>query len=162
MLTASLVFPDRERQAEIEDDGRIRQLTQLEAILCSVIGHSVRLRALPSALADQVLRRGEKALIFVQYSVQQKLLQSLLDALGVRARALLASLSMRSRVELIDGFNTAGPDTIQVLVCSYRVSIAGHNLQNACRNLHLLDPAPTQSAMHQVIGRLQRIGQKGQ
>ena len=68
---------------ETEENGEIRQLTQLEAMLCAMIGHSVRLRALLSALADQVLRKQENALVFVQLTASSRsCCAGLLDAFG--------------------------------------------------------------------------------
>jgi uncharacterized protein YpuA (DUF1002 family) len=93
-------------------------------------------------------------------AVEQKLLEALLDMMGIRARALLALLKAKERTRLIGDFNMLGADTCQVLICSYKVSMAGHNLQNACRNVHLVDPPPTETTMNQVMGRVQRMGQK--
>ena len=146
-------------RTNIVDGDRARPMSEVEAMLSTIVDCGVRLRALLSVLADQVLRRREKALLFVQYPVEQKLLLALLDLVGIRASGLLAVLKPKARARMIKDFNTLGEGTCQVLVCSYKVSMAGHNLQAACRNVHLVDPPPTEAAMHQVIGRVQRMGQ---
>jgi hypothetical protein len=85
---------------DIVEDEAQRELTRIEAALTGVTGHSIRLRALLSALADQVLRKGEKALVWVSYPVEQKLIAALLDMLNIRTRALLADLSAPARARL--------------------------------------------------------------
>jgi hypothetical protein len=136
------------------------KMSVVETVLSTILGYSVRLRAVIAVVADQVIRCQEKAILWVQYPVEQKLLVAVLDCLNIRARALLASLTPRQRSRLIDDFNLPTLDSVQVLVCSYKVSITGHNMQGACRYVHLVDPAPTESTMHQVIGRVQRLGQR--
>ncbi len=45
------------------ENGAPRPLTKLETMLSAIVGHSVRLHGPLSGLADQVLRREEKALV---------------------------------------------------------------------------------------------------
>ena len=132
----------------------------MDVVLGTVVGHSVRLRALLAGMADDVIRRQEKVLVWVQYPAEQKLVVAMLDLLGIKAAALLASLAARQRSRLIAEFNRASTEGIQVLVCSYKVSITGHNMQHACSRVHMVDPAPTEATLEQTVGRVQRLGQR--
>ena len=134
--------------------------TELERDLAVVMGHGLRLRALVALLAEQVLRAGEKAVVWTSYPIMQKLLVSILTAFGMRARAFLSSLDAGQRTTLVNSFNDTASDDLQVLVCNYSCSPAGYNMQKANRNVHLFDPAPCESAKLQAVGRTHRIGQR--
>src|ERR1700733_4006091 len=61
--------------------------SKTDLLLALVLGHSIRFRALIAPLADQVHRRGEKAVGWGSYPVMQKLIVSLLAAVGITGRA---------------------------------------------------------------------------
>lgn len=134
--------------------------TVLERDLAVVMGHGLRLRALVALLAEQVLRAGEKAVVWTSYPIMQKLLVSMLSAFGMRARAFLSSLDAGQRTTLVNGFNDTASEHLQILICNYSCSPAGYNMQKANRNVHLFDPAPCESAKLQAVGRTHRIGQR--
>jgi superfamily II DNA/RNA helicase len=134
---------------------RSRDLT-----LALMLGHSLRLRALLSMVADQVLRQGEKAIIWTSFPHLQKALAALLCGLGIHATPFLSAMDQSQRARLVSRFNTPGENAIQVLVCSYLVSPAGYNLQGDCRFVHVFDPPSSEAARTQAIGRTYRIGQR--
>lgn len=113
-----------------------------------------------SAVADQVLRQREKAIIWTAYPHLQKAITAMLLSLGINVKPFLASLDQKQRARLVEEFNTPGEDKLQVLACSYLVSLAGYNMQGACRKVHIFDPPTGESACIQAIGRTYHIGQK--
>lgn len=110
-------------------------------------------------LADQVVKRGEKAIVWVLYPFEQAFVTALLRAIYIDARAYSADLTAEKRSELQHTFNTSKTEAM-VLVCSYSCNGVGLNLHHRCHNVHLLDPAMTQASQDQAIGRTLRLGQK--
>jgi SNF2 family DNA or RNA helicase len=108
-------------------------------------------------LAEQVLRKGDKAVVWCLYPIMQKLIVALLAGFGIPARAFLASLNPAQRTEVVRSFNSSDSEPLRVLVCNYSCSPARYNMQHANRNVHLFDPAPCESAKLQAIGRTHRI-----
>src|SRR6202000_1716644 len=94
------------------------QQSPLDTSVALVLGHGTRLRMFVAAVTDQVHRRGEKAIVWVAYPATQKLVASLMAALGIAARAFLATLDAGERAKLVAAFNDAG-DRLKVLVCNY-------------------------------------------
>jgi hypothetical protein len=138
--------------------GSGQPLGALNLDLVMVLGHGMRLRALLALLAEQVLRKDEKAVVWCSYPVMQKMMVSMLTCLGFRARAFLSSLGAAQRTALVRKFNAPDDRDVPVLVCNYACSSAGYNMQKANRNVHLFDPAPCESAKLQAIGRTHPLG----
>jgi hypothetical protein len=138
---------------------RGKRLPVDECCAAVVLGNGTRLRTFVALIADQVLRRQEKAIVWVAYPATQKLIVSLMAVLNIASRAFLATLDATERGNLVRAFNNE-KDPLRVLICNYVCSPAGYNLQQACRYVHLLDPPPSKSAREQAVGRTHRLGQK--
>lgn len=72
---------------------------------------------------------------------------------------LRADLKKDERDTLIHDFDK-DPDRVKILICSYMVSASGLNLHGHCRTVIEFEPAPSEGIRKQVLGRVQRIGQK--
>lgn len=147
-----LCFPD---PATVEGrSAMIRLFTDFSPRLDSVLG----------LVGDAVIRR-EKAALWVNYPVEQLLLNGFLALTGVQSLPFMASLSPTARLALIKDFNTdLSParhhhGEVQFLVCSYSVGGVGLNLQDACHLCFLVLSAATDAAIEQAIGRFFRLGQ---
>ena len=122
-----------------------------------VLQHSSRLSALVANIADQVVKRKEKAIIWSLYPLEQLIIREILVSFGIDTRVLASDLTQGQKSDLVKNFNS--PDVCQVLIASYTANGAGLNLQQSCHNVHLFDPAPSANAQEQAIGRTYRLGQ---
>ena len=119
--------------------------------------NSLQLSALVVNIADQVVKRREKAIIQTLYLLEQLIIQEILVAFSINACLLTLDLAQGQKSNLIKNFNTPGIYTI--LIASYTTNGTGLNLQQACYNVHLFDPAPSASAQEQAVGRSYCLGQ---
>ena len=126
-------------------------------VIGAVLQHSSRLSALVANIADQVVKRKEKAIIWSLYPLEQLIIRELLVSFGIDARVLASDLTQGQKSDLVKNFNS--PEVCQVLIASYTANGAGLNLQQSCHNVHLFDPAPSANAQEQAIGRTYRLGQ---
>jgi SNF2 family DNA or RNA helicase len=129
----------------------------VQGLLAEFLKFAPRLRALVANIADQVIKRKEKAVIWVLYPIEQLLVTAILRCMGVDAYAFLSTLNPTERSNLQHEFNN-NPDWCTALGSSYRCSGIGMNLQKIGRFVHLLDPAPTEAAQNQAVGRSYRVG----
>ena len=81
-----------------------------------------------------------------------------LKVCGIHTAQLRTDLKQGEQNRILEDFNS--PDgKIQVLICSYRVSCAGLNLQKHCRTSIEYEPPPNESVRTQELGRVRRRGQ---
>lgn len=128
-------------------------------LLATLFAYSPRLLALGARAADQTIKRGEKIITWVLYPIEQMLVATTLRVMGVETSAYLSSLNATDRAQLQRDFNEPG-DPVRALSCSFAMNGAGLNLQRACWNVHILDPATTAASTEQGIGRSYRLNQK--
>jgi hypothetical protein len=131
--------------------------TNILPLIGAVLQHSSRLSALVANIADQVVKRKEKAIVWSLYPLEQLIIREILVSFGIDARVLASDLTQGQKSDLVKNFNS--PDICQVLIASYTANGAGLNLQQSCHNVHLFDPAPSANAQEQAIGRTYRLGQ---
>jgi hypothetical protein len=127
-------------------------------ILAFFIRSSPKLQVLVAGLADQVIKRKEKAIIWVLFPFMQIFLQAILRLLRIDAVAFLSTMSPKSRRDTVEAFNKSD-DRCEVLICNYTSNSCGLNLQHKCHNVYIFDNSPSASAWHQAIGRTFRAGQ---
>ena len=90
----------------------------------------------------------------------QKLPAAIFLLVGLPVKPFLATIDQGQRASLVGKFNDSADRDAMVLVCSFMVSLAGYNLQEACCYVHIFDPPTSEAARVQVIGRTFRLGQK--
>jgi hypothetical protein len=132
---------------------------------------SPRIKALLLALIDQVAAKSEKAIVFTANPFEQQLVTIILRRSGLLANALLATMAVQDKEELIARFNSPllrvhrpGSDQnhgadVEVIVLSYFMN-SGLNLHPQCANLHCLTPPPSYPTYIQTVGRISRFGQR--
>ncbi|EZF35706.1 hypothetical protein H109_04009 [Trichophyton interdigitale MR816] len=125
-------------------------------ILRSHCHSSPKLRYLLQLVAELVILRKEKLLIFVTMPAQVLWLESVLQLLDLDAHSYRAGLNVQDRQILADTFHRS-PDKCYILITSFWVCCTGLNLQGHCRNLVFWDSAPI-SVEQQALGRLKRVG----
>ncbi|OCK72672.1 hypothetical protein K432DRAFT_97806 [Lepidopterella palustris CBS 459.81] len=118
---------------------------------------SPRYQALLGVVADQVVKRGQKAILWVHYPVEQELLLSIFTNLGFTAATMMADDDSNARWDLQQRFNNPGNE-LMVLIANYNTSGVGLNLQKACHYVHLVDPPLGWSSREQTVGRNYRLG----
>ncbi|OAL72224.1 hypothetical protein A7D00_3222 [Trichophyton violaceum] len=136
----------RQRPYQIADSPEGLAKTQIDPlpskddtreILRSHCRGSPKLRYLLQLVAELVILRKEKLLIFVTMPAQVLWLESVLHLLDLDAHS--------------------SPDRCYILITSFWVCCTGLNLQGHCRNLVFWDSAPI-SVEQQALGRLKRVG----
>ncbi|KAH0557042.1 hypothetical protein GP486_005170 [Trichoglossum hirsutum] len=120
---------------------------------------SPKMRWMCWALAEYVVKRQEKMLIWVQLPWQQELLYLFIKEFGVDVQQYHSGLNDRQRHELVKAFHGHQYRTM-VLICCYSISSCGLNLHGYCRNVMLFEPAPSTLIEFQAIGRVYGIGQE--
>lgn len=120
---------------------------------------SPKMRAMLPVLRDQVIVHGEKAIIWTQFPAEQIYAAAILKEANIDAEVFHAGLTRDERMNLVERF-TQEHDECMVLICEYKVNAAGLNLQNLCRNVHLLSMGLSKSVVNQAIGRVSRLGQE--
>ncbi|KAI9774717.1 MAG: hypothetical protein M1839_001678 [Geoglossum umbratile] len=120
---------------------------------------SPKLRWMCWALAELVVKRKEKMLIWVQFPWQQELLYLFIKEVGIDVQRYHSGLSDRQRQEHIKAFHKHQSRTM-VLICSYSINSCGLNLHGYCRNVMIFEPAPSSPIEFQAIGRVYRVGQQ--
>lgn len=138
---------------------------------------SPKLRKLLELLAEIVVLRKEKAIIWVNNPAQMEWLcqvstpyfrlynianlwLQVLSLCGIDARQLRTDLPTKEHDALIHDFDR-DPKTASVLICSFLVSCAGLNLQHLCRTSIEFEPPPNESTRQQSLGRVKRRGSLG-
>ncbi|GAB1199547.1 hypothetical protein APSETT444_008897 [Aspergillus pseudonomiae] len=120
---------------------------------------SPKMRAMLPVLRDQVIVHGEKAIVWTQFPAEQIYVAAILKEANIDAEVFHAGLTRDERMNLVERF-TQKRDECMVLICTYNVNAAGINLQNLCRNVHLLSVGLSKSIINQAIGRVSRLGQE--
>lgn len=109
-------------------------------------------------LLDEILRKGERALIFTQFvEFGNMLVPYLSRRLGVEIPFIQGSLSPKQRETLVNEFN--GPDGAPVMVLSTMAAGVGINLTAANHVIHL-DRWWNPAVENQATDRTYRIGQE--
>lgn len=116
-------------------------------------------RALIRNVAEQVLVRGEKALIFCAYPATQVELGKAFNRLKMDAVMLLNHLTPKEKDEIRKRF-TQNRQTDKILICTFG-TVNGISLHHHCRNVHFYDEPPNQGIYIQDLGRVRRIGSIG-
>lgn len=106
----------------------------------------------------EVHHLGEKSIVWCSNPGQQFLAAAVLNLAGISCDVYHADLTSSQRSALVKGFNE-GPYPM-VLVCSYYVNSAGCNMQEQCRNVHLLCTPMGIPIATQAVGRVRRLGQQ--
>ncbi|KAI4675893.1 uncharacterized protein J4E84_009868 [Alternaria hordeiaustralica] len=117
-----------------------------------------KLRKLLGILAEIVVLRQEKVLIWVSNPAQAEWLQQVLLLLKFSAFQLRTDLSQTEQDKILNDFNN-DPHLVAVLICSYLVSCSGLNMQTLCRTTIEYEPPPNESIRAQEVGRVKRRGQ---
>ncbi|KAB8275464.1 P-loop containing nucleoside triphosphate hydrolase protein [Aspergillus minisclerotigenes] len=120
---------------------------------------SPKMRAMLPVLRDQVIVHGEKAMVWTQFPAEQIYVAAVLKEANIDAEVFHARLTRDERMNLVERF-TQKHDECMVLICAYNVNAAGMNLQNLCRNVHILTMGLSKSVVNQAIGRVSRLGQE--
>ncbi|KAB8226196.1 P-loop containing nucleoside triphosphate hydrolase protein [Aspergillus novoparasiticus] len=120
---------------------------------------SPKMRAMLPVLRDQVIVHGEKAMVWTQFPAEQIYVAAVLKEANIDAEVFHAGLTRDERMNLVERF-TQKHDECMVLICAYNVNAAGMNLQNLCRNVHILSMGLSKSVVNQAIGRVSRLGQE--
>ncbi|UDD59055.1 hypothetical protein AFCA_006473 [Aspergillus flavus] len=120
---------------------------------------SPKMRAMLPVLRDQVIVHGEKAMVWTQFPAEQIYVAAILKEANIDAEVFHAGLTRDERMNLVERF-TQKHDECMVLICAYNVNAAGMNLQNLCRNVHILTMGLSKSVVNQAIGRVSRLGQE--
>ncbi|EEQ31909.1 hypothetical protein McanMca71_007218 [Microsporum canis] len=128
----------------------------IKGILQAHCRGSPKLRYLLQLVAELVVLRKEKMLIFATLPTQVHWLESVLKLLELDANSYRAELNIEDRQILADTFHRS-PTKCQILITSFWVCCTGLNLHGHCRNLVFWDAAPI-SAEQQALGRLKRVG----
>ncbi|GKZ61541.1 hypothetical protein AnigIFM49718_008260 [Aspergillus niger] len=126
--------------------------------LAGMLKGSPKMRLMIEVLRDQVLLRGEKALIWTFFPGEEVYVHATLRAAGFDALMLHSNLDHKERNDMVNNFNTHR-DSYMILIMSYLVNSAGLNLQRFCRNVHLFSVALARAIIEQAIGRVNRVGQ---
>ncbi|OAL50711.1 hypothetical protein IQ07DRAFT_680068 [Pyrenochaeta sp. DS3sAY3a] len=121
---------------------------------------SPKLRKLLELLAEIVVLRKEKAIIWVNSPARMQWLCPVLSLCGIDARQLRTDLPAKELDALIHDYDR-DPKTASVLICSFLVSCAGLNLQNLCRTFIEFEPPPNESTRQQARGRVKWRGSLG-
>lgn len=124
----------------------------------AVCNDSPKYKALLGLVSDWVVRKGEKAVVWTTYPAQQKMVEEILNKVGIKTKALTSNMSTAERESLIDNFNTV-QDDIQILVLSYSMSSFGLNLHFLCRHSIHLNMPMSRAIRDQADARFRRIGQ---
>jgi SNF2 family DNA or RNA helicase len=108
-------------------------------------------------LVDSILEHPrEKSLIFGQFIGEMNLIQSLLEAKGMRIFRIDGSVAKDARDDAITGFKAAAPGA--VFLIQIKAGGVGLNLQEATR-VYITSPAWNPATELQAIGRSHRTGQ---
>ncbi|KAJ4326067.1 hypothetical protein N0V94_000229 [Neodidymelliopsis sp. IMI 364377] len=134
------------------------KITDVQALLQFHCTGSPKLRQLLPILAEVVVLRKEKALLWVNNPAQAEWLEHVLTLCGIVVAQLRPDLTQREQDRILRDFNSA-EGKIRVLICSYMVSCAGLNLQKQCRTSIEYEPPPNESVRTQELGRVRRRGQ---
>ncbi|KAH7062035.1 hypothetical protein B0J12DRAFT_724161 [Macrophomina phaseolina] len=129
-----------------------------EGILKAFCRGSPKLRALAELIADLVLMRKEKVVVWCTLPAQQLIIEKFLREAGIDARDYHAGLNLDERTRLTKSFNTS--DGVVVLIRVYFMSETGSNWQFFCYDAIMFDEAPSKSVDDQALGRIRRVGQR--
>lgn len=131
------------------------------SLFTTFLDTSPKLQVLFRFLGDLVLLKGRKVIIWVSYPTEQDILLSLMQLVGIKADLLSSDIKPSERGTKASMFNKLFDPkeefACQVLICSYKVSPCGLNLQEQCSDVVLLDPGDTEANVIQVIGRTLRL-----
>ncbi|KAI9775006.1 MAG: hypothetical protein M1839_001606 [Geoglossum umbratile] len=119
---------------------------------------SPKLGYLCGVLADVVLGKREKLLLFAEWPMVMWVTEMLLGLLDIPYFAIRASTKADNRTSIMRYFNDANHPTL-VLLTMFRTCSLGINLQRACHRMVVLEPARNLNTLLHAIGRINRVGQ---
>jgi hypothetical protein len=134
------------------------------------VARSERIRMIIGAVADFVVAKGEKVIIFYQNPTEQEILISIFNILGFKSEAHMSRYDTYVKRELVERFNrplarnqshqrnTGMDDEIEILLLSIHQN-TGLNLQYQCCKVILTGPAKSNPGSLHCCGRVARIGQ---
>jgi len=116
--------------------------------LCKILGE---------ALYGAANSRG-KLLVFVTWPIEQWLVCCLLQNLGIDCMSVNSGMSAAEKARVTDRFDDVS-DPCPVLVCTFRGTAFGINLQRGCSKLLMMGFPENINTLLQTIGRIHRLGQ---
>lgn len=126
-------------------------------IIAEFVRFSPRLAAVLATIADQVILRKQKAVVWTVYPALQAIVTIILKLFGMDAASYSSALRPQDRAKLQSDFNEDEKSTM-ILVCTYATAGVGLNLHKKCWNVHMLEPAPSVAQEEQALGRNYRMG----
>ncbi|KAF2430341.1 hypothetical protein EJ08DRAFT_697366 [Tothia fuscella] len=127
--------------------------------LAPFIQYGPNLAAWLAHVADQVVKRKEKAIYWVTFPGQQVLLKACLSALEIRADAIMSNMTPKDRDSKINSFNSFAEGELDVLFFTLTCGSAGTNLQHNSCHCGFWDPPPSIATQQQCLGRQYRVDQ---
>lgn len=124
-----------------------------------ILRGSPKMRVILPIIRDKVLLRKEQSIVWIMWLAEQVYVAAVLKEAGISYLVFHASLDTSQRTQMINLF-IHDTEKVRVLISSYSVNSAVLNLQNLCRNVHLLSPATSSAILDQAIGRICRFGQR--
>jgi hypothetical protein len=111
---------------------------------------TAKLRYLLTILRSVVSVQGRKLLLFARFRTGQFFAESFLTLIGFDVRDLLASMSMVELASMITAFNDR-PSNLEVLIVTFATCSVGVNVQKACADMDILEPAVNLGIMEWAI-----------
>ncbi|KAH7096015.1 P-loop containing nucleoside triphosphate hydrolase protein [Paraphoma chrysanthemicola] len=99
-----------------------------------------------------------KLLLFFQFPRSAEMCLKLVEYIGIRAVLLDTSMSSKDRLREIKAFHQQ--DSPDILITTYPLNIAGHDMQGKCCQVMLIEPAYNWATEYQAASRVYRIGQE--
>lgn len=123
------------------------------------------LRKLRELRQDADLRpTHRKVLMFCNTPKTVELIHKLLGCIGINCIAIDSSMKPQQREDDIQRFNTTPRSTDEsvpsVLITTHAINIAGHDCQQYCSRVFVIEPAWSIQAEHQGLMRVYRMGQQ--
>ena len=100
----------------------------------------------------------DRVLIFCDWPMVQWLVEGLLTLLNFEVRSIRSAHAVSQRVATIAEFNDSNK-RVDALVCSFRTSAFGLNIQTNCHRVVHVEVPGAMSTLHQANGRVHRLGQ---
>jgi superfamily II DNA/RNA helicase len=117
--------------------------------LCKILGE---------ALYGTATHSRGKLLVFVTWPIEQWLVCCLLQNLGIDCMSINSGMSAAEKARVTDRFDDIS-DPCPVLVCTFRGTAFGINLQRGCSKLLMMGFPENINTLLQTIGRIHRLGQ---
>ncbi|KAI9769012.1 MAG: hypothetical protein M1839_003842 [Geoglossum umbratile] len=123
---------------------------------------SPKLRCFGLIVKDVVCVLSRKLLVFVEWPLTLFYVEQFLRAMRFKVETILSQMTLDERMAVSDSFNDPDDKSIEILLCSYRVSSLGINLHLDCSDCVLFEPAMNTNTEIQAYGRLHRLGQQNE